>query len=84
MADFEILLFAILLERDSRKDEAVVFIFIFATGGLLGWAALRPWIEKWLEVRMHQILGCVAFGLCADTFWFMTGCKRAEIVYTCF
>jgi len=37
-------------ERDSRKDEAVVFIFIFATAGLLIWAAAKPWIGKWLEV----------------------------------
>lgn len=38
-------------ERDSRKDEAVVFIFIFATAGLLGWAAVKPWVGKWVEVR---------------------------------
>ena len=38
------------IERDSRKDEAVVFIFIFATAGLLGWAALKPWVGKWVEV----------------------------------
>lgn len=37
-------------ERDSRKDEAVVFIFIVATVGLLGWAAIRPWVAKWYEV----------------------------------
>jgi hypothetical protein len=37
-------------ERDSAKDEAVVFIFIFATVGLLVYAAVRPWLEKWLEV----------------------------------
>lgn len=37
-------------ERDSRKDEAVVFIFIFATGGLLAWALLKPWIERYIEV----------------------------------
>lgn len=37
-------------ERDSRKDEAVVFIFIFATVGLLAWAAIKPWVGKWVEV----------------------------------
>lgn len=37
-------------ERDSKKDEAVVFIFIFATGGLLAWAACKPWIERYVEV----------------------------------
>lgn len=36
-------------QRDSRKDEAVVFIFIFATAGLLGWAAMKPWVGKWVE-----------------------------------
>lgn len=37
-------------ERDSRKDEAVVFIFIIATAGLLGWAAIKPWVGGWIEV----------------------------------
>lgn len=37
-------------ERDSRKDEAIVFIFIFATSGLLACALFRPWVQKWLEV----------------------------------
>ncbi|KAL6152019.1 hypothetical protein ACJQWK_04704 [Exserohilum turcicum] len=36
-------------QRDSAKDQAVVFIFIGATVGLLGWAGLRPWIEGWRE-----------------------------------
>jgi hypothetical protein len=39
-----------LVERDSRKDESVVFIFIFATAGLLTWAAIKPWAERWMEV----------------------------------
>lgn len=39
------------IERDSQKDEAVVFIFIIATGGLLAWAVFKPWIERYLEVR---------------------------------
>ena len=38
------------LERDSRKDEAVVFIFIFATAGLLIWAGIKPWVGKWVAV----------------------------------
>ena len=38
-------------QRDSAKDQAVVFVFIGATVGLLGWAALRPWVEGWREVR---------------------------------
>lgn len=42
-------------ERDSRKDEAVVFIFIFATGGLLAWALFKPWIERYIEVSHSWI-----------------------------
>ena len=37
-------------ERDSAKDQAVVFIFIIVTTGLLVWALLRPWIDDWVEV----------------------------------
>ena len=40
------------IERDSRKDEAVVFVFIFATAGLLGWALIRTWVERWVEVLL--------------------------------
>ncbi|KAK0508472.1 hypothetical protein JMJ35_008748 [Cladonia borealis] len=36
-------------QRDSRKDEAVVLIFIFATAGLLIWAVVKPWVGKWVE-----------------------------------
>lgn len=43
-------------ERDSRKDEAVVFIFIFATAGLLIWAAVKPWVGKWVEVSLVAFL----------------------------
>lgn len=42
-------------QRDSAKDQAVVFIFIGATVGLLGWAGLRPWIEGWREARLRLI-----------------------------
>ena len=42
-----------IVERDSQKDQAVVFIFIIATAGLLGWALIKPWVEKWLEVRLR-------------------------------
>ena len=53
-------------ERDSRKDEAVVFIFIFATAGLLIWAAIRPWVGKWVDVSCMCCvlrLGTTADGL---------------------
>lgn len=36
-------------ERDSLKDETVVVIFIFATAGLLAWAAVKPWVDKLRE-----------------------------------
>ncbi|CAL8581195.1 hypothetical protein XPA_006895 [Xanthoria parietina] len=38
-------IFTTCFQRDSRKDEAVVFLFIFATAALLGWAAMKPWID---------------------------------------
>ena len=37
-------------QRDSAKDQAVVYIFIAATLGLLGWAGVRPWVDGWREV----------------------------------
>lgn len=33
----------------------MVFIFIFATGGLLTWALLKPWIERYMEVSTQSI-----------------------------
>jgi len=44
--------FTTCFQRDSAKDEAVVFLFIFATVGLLAYAAVRPWIGQWIEVRL--------------------------------
>lgn len=41
-----------MVERDSRKDEAVVIMFILATSGLLAWAVLRPWVQGWVEVSL--------------------------------
>ncbi|KAJ5884062.1 uncharacterized protein N7473_010948 [Penicillium subrubescens] len=46
--------FTTCFQRDSRKDEAVVFIFIFATGGLLAWALLKPWVEKYIEAARER------------------------------
>lgn len=42
-------------QRDSTKDQAVVFVFIGATAGLLGWAGIRPWVEGWRQVRFSVI-----------------------------
>lgn len=44
----------ICFQRDSAKDEIIVFIFIFATVGLLIWAAIRPWVGRWYEVRSQS------------------------------
>ncbi|GAT28994.1 peptidyl-prolyl cis-trans isomerase [Aspergillus luchuensis] len=41
--------FTTCFQRDSRKDQAIVFMFIIATGSLLAWAIFKPWVEKWLE-----------------------------------
>lgn len=41
--------FTTCFQRDSAKDQAVVFIFIFATVGLLIYATVRPWIDQWAE-----------------------------------
>ncbi|KAJ5986869.1 hypothetical protein N7451_011234 [Penicillium sp. IBT 35674x] len=46
--------FTTCFQRDSRKDEAVVFLFIFATGGLLAWALAKPWIERYLEAARER------------------------------
>ena len=42
--------FTTCFQRDSLKDEAVVFIFIFATAALLTWAVAKPWLEKWMAL----------------------------------
>lgn len=47
--------FTTCFQRDSAKDEAVVFIFIGATTALLVYAAVRPWVEKWSEVRYEVV-----------------------------
>ena len=43
--------FATCFQRDSVKDETVVIVFLIATIGLLGWAAVRPWVERVREGR---------------------------------
>lgn len=43
--------FTTCFQRDSTKDELVVFIFIFATVGLLVWAMVKPYVLKWREGR---------------------------------
>ena len=48
--------FTTCFQRDSTKDELVVFIFLGATVGLLGWAGVRPWFERWREGRRYGIV----------------------------
>lgn len=48
--------FTTCFQRDSAKDKAVVYIFIFATVGLLVWAVIRPWAEPWIEVWINADL----------------------------
>jgi hypothetical protein len=43
--------FTTCFQRDSVKDEAVVFLFIGATVGLLIWAGVRLAYERWREGR---------------------------------
>ena len=50
--------FTTCFQRDSAKDEMVVFIFIFTTVGLLIWAAIKPWVGRWWEVRCAPCQAC--------------------------
>ncbi|KAJ4412410.1 hypothetical protein N0V91_000883 [Didymella pomorum] len=43
--------FTTCFQRDSTKDQVVVLSFIAATVGLLGYAAVRPWVDQWRERR---------------------------------
>jgi len=49
--------FATCFQRDSKKDQAVVFVFLSATGGLLVWAAVGPWVRKWRGRRGYGVVG---------------------------
>ena len=48
--------FTTCFQRDSLKDETVVILFLFATAGLLGWALIRPLVER-LKERRYLPLG---------------------------
>lgn len=37
----------------------MVFIFIFATAGLLIWAAIKPWVGRWVDVSVLPVLGTI-------------------------
>jgi hypothetical protein len=56
----------------------VVFLFIFATSGLLVWAAVKPWAQGWIEVRIHVLQQpCPGLTSRAD-------CQRAKKLHACF
>lgn len=65
-------------ERDSRKDEAVVFIFIVATAGLLTWAAIKPWVGKWVDVS--SICGTSRLGTTADGLTLQSARERRSYI----
>ena len=66
------------VERDSRKDETVVFIFIFATAGLLIWAAVKPWVGKWVDVSF--LGGMSGLGSSADGLAFQSARERRSYI----
>ncbi len=57
-----------------------MFIFIFATAGLLIWAAVKPWVERGIEVSELSHAGV---GWAGD-LWLMVDVERegAEGLYT--
>ncbi|KAF2786029.1 hypothetical protein K505DRAFT_319108 [Melanomma pulvis-pyrius CBS 109.77] len=60
-------IFTTCFQRDSAKDQAVVFVFIFATVGLLSYAAIRPWIDQWAAVSRNW--GLYLNGLPVCGYW---------------
>ncbi|KAF7508778.1 hypothetical protein GJ744_008655 [Endocarpon pusillum] len=46
--------FTTCFQRDSLKDETVVFVFIFATAGLLLWAFVKLYVQKWLVTAQER------------------------------
>ncbi|RHZ79239.1 hypothetical protein Glove_150g64 [Diversispora epigaea] len=50
----EIELTATCFSRDSRKDELIVYFYIFLTSGLLITAIIRPFVEKWWKKTNNQ------------------------------
>lgn len=42
-------IFTSCFQRDSLKDELVIYLFLIVTTGLLVWAGAKPWVEKLRE-----------------------------------
>ncbi|KAL1585673.1 hypothetical protein WHR41_06070 [Cladosporium halotolerans] len=49
--------FTTCFQRDSTKDQAVVFLFIGATVSLLVWSGVKPAYDRWREGRGYASLG---------------------------
>ncbi|CAD0046897.1 unnamed protein product, partial [Aureobasidium pullulans] len=58
--------FTTCFQRDSTKDQLIVFTFIFVTCGLLIWATVRPYAETYLELQSRR------------TEWQLMDMKRAS------
>lgn len=64
------------VERDSAKDQAVVYTFIFMTVGLLIYAAVKPWLEKRTEVIHWR--HCPSLECITDLFLLLSHWPREE------
>lgn len=56
--------FATCFQRDSVKDQIIVYVFILGTLGLLVWAGVRPWVEVWYEVSLTLSLSLIRDDRC--------------------
>ena len=43
------------VERDSRKDQLIVILFLIITTGLLVYAIIRPYVQTWLAVLLQSL-----------------------------
>lgn len=59
----------------------MVFIFIFATASLLIWAAIKPWVGKWIDVSLLYGI-CRGLGL-KLTFWIYRVREKEGAIYRC-
>ncbi|CAK3816841.1 hypothetical protein DOTSEDRAFT_156872 [Lecanosticta acicola] len=56
-ADEDEHVFTTCFQRDSTKDQVIIYLFIVATVGLLAWAGVKPWYERWREGRGYARVG---------------------------
>lgn len=55
-----------------------MFIFIFATAGLLIWAAIKPWVGKWVAVSFLD--GMLRSENTADTLALQSAKERRSYI----